>query len=163
MLSRLRRKNRITTIEPLQHSNHFIDSLPYGMRHVAQLVQLSAQDIDYLRQIDDLMEEHVATIAERHYEMIMSISEIKNIFNQYTTYERYIAAISHYFTQLTKPEITDEYIAVRKKIGVIHSEIGLTEEWFIGSYIRVFEYIIPYVVDRFSSQPVTLANIILAL
>lgn len=60
--------------------------------------------------IDDIMEEHAHTIANRHYCMIMDIPKIKDIFNTYTMYERYVTAITNYFKQLTKPKLDENYM-----------------------------------------------------
>src|SRR5699024_10310313 len=43
------------------------------------------------------------------------------------------------------------------------SRIKLTEEWFIGSYTRVFESLIPLITNKYKSKPQTLAKIIVAL
>src|SRR5690625_4958198 len=109
------------------------------------------------------MEEHAATMAERHYQMIIYIPEIKRIFDTFTSYERYVPAITNYYKQLTKPKIDEAYIAYRKKIGKIHSRIQLSEEWFIGSYTRVYEYLVPYITTRFASNPQKLASVLIAL
>src|SRR5690625_6775522 len=109
------------------------------------------------------MEEHAPHIAERHYNMIMDMPEIKKIFDSFTSYNRYVPAITNYYKQLTKPKLDNEYIQYRKKVGKIHSSIHLTEEWFIGSYIRVYEYLIPYITNRYATQPHKLDKIIVAL
>lgn len=140
-----------------------LDSLPENIHDIMKLVQLTNQDIETLHLIDDLMEAHVDTIADRHYQMIMDIPEIKDIFNTFTTYDRYVPAIIDYFKQLTKPELNEQYIENRIKIGKIHSRIQLTEEWFIGSYMRVYEYLVPHIVSKFSSQPQKLSAILVAL
>lgn len=130
---------------------------------VLKLVQLSAEDIEALKLIDDIMEVHAEYLADRHYNMLMEIPETTRIFNKFTTYERYTSAITAYFKQLTKPVIDDAYIQYRKKIGQIHSRIQLTEEWYLGSYTRVYEHLIPHITAKFKSQPVKLANILVAL
>lgn len=43
------------------------------------------------------MKEHVTTIAERHYNMIMDIPETKDIFSTFTTYNRWVPAMTSYF------------------------------------------------------------------
>src|SRR5699024_1027274 len=91
------------------------------------------------------------------------IPEVKEFFNEFTTYERYVPAIIHYFKQLTNPKLDDEYILYRKKIGAIHSRIKLTEEWYIGSYMRVYEFLMPYIAARYATNPQLLASILTAL
>src|SRR5690625_2242276 len=95
--------------------------------------------------------------------MIMYIPDVKDIFSKFTTYESYVPAITNYYKQLTKPNIDQHYIDSRKAIGKIHSEIQLEEDWFIGSYIRIYEYLVPHISVKFASQPTKLTNILLAL
>lgn len=162
MIARLMKKNKQINI-PTFTASDLNNSLSEHIQEIIKLVQLSKKDLDHLHLIDDIMEEHAQEIAERHYEMIMDIPELKQLFDQFTTYDRYVPAIVHYYKQLTKPQLNDQYIESRKKIGKIHSHIRLTEEWFIGSYTRIYEYLIPYITVRFKSNPVMLANIITAL
>ena len=140
-----------------------LDDIPNDIHEIMKLVQLTNKDIQYLSLIDDVMEEHAKIIAERHYNMIMDIPEIKEIFKEFTTYERYISAITKYYKQLTKPHLGKKYIEYRKKIGAIHSRIQLTEEWYIGSYMRVYEYLVPHVVSKLASKPTELAHVLVAL
>lgn len=163
MITTLFRKNKHIQIPKFTKTDLPLNDLPNDIHNVIKLVQLTQQDIHYLRLVDDLMEEHAPLIAERHYYMLMDIPELKQIFDTYTTYERYVPAITDYFKQLTKPEINHDYVEYRKKIGRIHSHIHLTEEWFIGSYMRVYEYLVPFISVRFASKPEQLANILVAL
>lgn len=134
-----------------------------NIQNILYLVQLSEEDISSLYLIDDIIEKHAATMADRHYQMIMDIPHIKKIFEKFTSYEVYTSAIIAYYKQLSKPVINKDYIQYRKKIGNIHSQIQLTEEWYIGSYMRVYEYLIPYITERFKSKPTQLAKILIAL
>lgn len=130
---------------------------------ILKLIQLSEADLESLRLLDDLMQEHAAEMAERHYDMIMEIPELAEKFQEHTTYEQYTAAIIAYYKQLTDPVLDDAYLEQRKNIGRIHSRIQLSEEWFLGSYIRVYEYLIPYITEHFRSKPHTIANVLIAL
>src|SRR5690625_1402936 len=162
MFARLKRNKRVS-IPNFSKSDLPLDKLSPSVREVVKLIQLSKQDIEYLSLIDDLMEEHATTIAERHYEMIMSIPEVKQIFDTFTTYNRYVPAITNYYKQLTKPNINVANIEYRKKICKIHSRIQLSEELFIGSYMRVYEYLVPHITAHFVSDSDKLAKVLMAL
>ena len=152
-----KRKNKVV-IPQFSTSKLALDEIPKEIYEIMKLVQLTKQDVEYLALIDDMMEEHAPSIAERHYEMVMDIPEIKEIFEEFTTYDRYVPAITNYYKQLTKPKLDQAYVDYRKKIGEIHSRIQLTEEWYIGSYIRVYEYLIPYITARFAIKPKQLSG-----
>jgi hypothetical protein len=49
--------------------------------------------------------------------MFMEIPEITDIFKTYTTYERYIKAITTYYQQLTNLRLDNNYIDYRIKMG----------------------------------------------
>src|SRR5699024_9831837 len=163
MLARLTKKGKSIHIPTFSETDLELGDLPENIHDIIKLVQLTKQDLENLRMIDDVMEEDVEKIAKLHYEMVMDIPEIKEIFNTYTTYERYVPAIINYFKQLTKPELDHAYIWYRKKIGAIHSQIRLTEEWHIGSYMRVYEYLVPHIAARYASKPQLIADILGAL
>lgn len=162
MFTRFRKNNHVH-IQDFSKNTVTFTGIPAHVNEIMKLVQLSEQDIAHLRLIDDLMKEHAPEIAKRHYEMIMAIPEMEGIFNEFTTYERYVPAITNYYLQLTNPKIDKQYIESRKNIGRIHSRIKLTEDWFIGSYARVTEYLTPYIVARFKADAKKLANVITAL
>lgn len=158
----LRRRTKVN-IAPLQRTNISIANVDSQIQDIIHLVQLTDEDIQYIQLIGHIINEHAEEIAKRHYEMILELDDVKEIFDRYTTYDRYVPAFTNYLKQIARPQIDAQYVAYRKKIGEIHSDISLSDEWFIGSYTRVYEYLTPYIVAEFSSQPTKLAKILLAL
>ena len=77
----------------LQGSDLQVASKNPKVSEFLKLTQLTKKDLESLRKIDGIMDEHAETIANRHYDMIMEIPEIKNIFVQYSVKERYTKAI----------------------------------------------------------------------
>lgn len=150
-------------VRSIQQTNLPMNGLTKKEQELIKLVQLTNADLEYLKEIDDLMETHATIIAERHYEMIISIPEVKVLFDKYTTYERYLAAITGYYREITKPNINADYIRTRKRIGAIHSNIQLGDDWFIGSFIRIYEYLLPYICSKFRRSPANISNTIIAL
>ncbi len=115
------------------------------------LLQVTNEDLEYLRLTEDIFEQHINDLANRHYDMIMMIPEISAIMNQHSYYERYTKMVQKYFLELPKANLTKEYIMYRKKIGKVHSKIGLRDEWYIGSYMRAYEYLLPELIRKFKS------------
>lgn len=165
MFTLLRLLNRGTkpNIAPIKHTDLSIAQTDLQIKKIVHLVQLTNEDVHYLSLIDDLMDEHAGEIAKRHYEMILELDEVKNIFSTFTTYNRYVPVFTNYLKQMTHPTFDKQYIAYRKKIGEIHSDIKLTDEWFIGSYMRVYEYLTPFIAAKYANDPAKLAKILIAL
>ncbi|WP_171038115.1 methyl-accepting chemotaxis protein [Aquibacillus sediminis] len=156
-------RNKQNKIQPLSNDSETIDGVSDRINQMLKLLQITEKDIEHLHKIDPLMEQCAPEIADRHFQMIMKIPEIRQIMEQNSNYQRYVEAITTYFKQLTKPTLSKEYVMYRKKIGRIHSKIGLTDEWFIGSYIRVYEYLLPHIIKQYRNSPRDLTNIILSL
>ncbi|WP_407638887.1 methyl-accepting chemotaxis protein [Bacillus niameyensis] len=159
----LANKIKNISIQPIQQSDLTENIHNTQASNLLELTQLTQKDLENLKKIDTIMEEHATNIAERHYNMIMGIPEVKRIFEQYSYKERYTNAITKYFRELTKGIVDQDYILYRKKIGQVHSRIHLTDEWYIGSYIRVYEYLLPFITAKFYKSPIELADILLAL
>lgn len=151
------------TIPELRNEAYAIEEVSNRINELLKLIQLTDQDFENVKQIDSIMEEHAKKIANRHFAMIMKIPEIKQIMDDNSNFERYTAAISVYFKELTKPKLTKDYVAYRKKIGRVHSRIGLTDEWYIGSYMRVYEYLLPIIMKKFRHHPETLTKVVISL
>jgi methyl-accepting chemotaxis protein len=151
------------TIEPLHDSTIQIEGVSERTNEILKLLQLTSKDVDVIKKIHPIMLEHVDEIAKRHLEMIHKIPEIKEIFEEHTFSEKYTKAITNYFKQLTNSEINKEYVEYRKKIGKVHSRIKLQDEWYVGSYLRVYEYLIPHITKKFRHKPEQLADILIAL
>lgn len=140
-------------IAPIHHNTLHVDELSKRINEFLLLLQITEEDFQHVSKLHPLMLEHADQIADRHYEIIMKIPEIKEIFERNTVYERYINAITNYYKEITNPMFTKQYVQYRKKIGEIHSKIKLTDEWYVGSYVRIYEYLFPFIIKKFKYSP----------
>ncbi|MFA4135547.1 MULTISPECIES: protoglobin domain-containing protein [unclassified Brevibacillus] len=126
-------------------------------------LQMNQTDLDRLKQIEPLLTEHLEAITERHYHMLHQYSHLMQIIETHTTVDRLAVSFRHYLQSLPHAKLDDAYVAGRKKIGEVHSKIGLAPEWYTGSYLRVYEYLIPAIVNTYSKRPQELSSVLLAL
>jgi methyl-accepting chemotaxis protein len=150
-------------IQPFRESDIEIQDMGQHMQQILKLIQLTQKEKTILQKISPLLKEHAPEMAKRHFDMIMELPQIKSIFEANSNFERYTTAIIKYYNQLPNTKIDKDYVEYRKKIGQIHSRIHLTDEWFIGSYIRVYEYLLPIIIKEFHRSPSDLSDILLAL
>ncbi|MEN1970042.1 methyl-accepting chemotaxis protein [Lentibacillus sp. N15] len=151
------------SIAALDNHVYTIEGVSNRVNELLKMLQITDKDFENVQKIDSIMEEHAFEIAKRQYEMIMNIPEIKQIMEHNSNFERYTTAITTYFKELSKPKFSADYVEYRKKIGRIHSRIGLTDEWYIGSYLRVYEYLLPIIVKKFRHSASTVSEIVLSL
>ncbi|OIJ10361.1 hypothetical protein BKP35_14180 [Anaerobacillus arseniciselenatis] len=133
------------------------------MENKLTYLQLTSSDLDNVKKIDSIIDKYCHDITERHYGMIEKFANLQNIIDQHSTKQRLSKTFVEYLKSIPKAKIDEDYIASRVKIGDIHSKIRLTPEFYTGSYIRVYEYLVPSIVKEFGGQPERLADILLSL
>lgn len=128
-----------------------------------QHLQLNNSDLEHISLIKDIIIEQAENIANRHYELIMEAKETKEIFTSNTEYKRWIHIFTNYLKEMSRATIDSTHINQLKKVGEVHSQIKLTEDWFIASFMRIYEHLTPHIVNRFASKPQLMTDILLAV
>ncbi|WP_411502182.1 protoglobin domain-containing protein [Brevibacillus centrosporus] len=109
--------------------------------------------MERIRKLDPLLHEHLDSITDRHYEMLKEFSNLMHILEANSTIERLSASFRRHLQSLPASQMDDAFVAGREKIGEVHSRIGLAPEWYTGSYLRIYEYMIPAIIQAYSSRP----------
>src|SRR5690625_6270973 len=95
MLALFSRNARRVSIPNMNESNLVSGQIPAYLQSIVKLVQLTDKDVERLRNIDDIMNQHAITIDEHHYEILMQIPVMKKIVNRYTSYDRFVIALTN--------------------------------------------------------------------
>ncbi|WLR51218.1 methyl-accepting chemotaxis protein [Bacillus tianshenii] len=149
-----------TSLVPIQESDiQATERLNQKLKYL----QLTKKDLQNLRKLEPIMEQYAEEITNRHYEMILQLPELKKMVDDHSTVDRLSKTFVNYMKSIPKVEINIEYIQERRKIGQVHCRIKMPQEWFIGSFIRVYEYVLPAVASRFARNPAELSDVLLAL
>jgi len=74
-------------------------------------------------------------VTDELYRRIQSHPELKAIIERYSTIERLKVTQREYFMSMCTKEIDDAYFERRMQIGRVHSRIGLTTGWYLGTYM----------------------------
>ncbi|MEJ8543806.1 protoglobin domain-containing protein [Brevibacillus borstelensis] len=136
---------------------------PERMKNKVKFLRLTKHDLEMVRRLQPLLREATPVITDRHYQMLGEFPELLSIIDQNSTIERLSASFRRYLQTLATGELTEEYLAGREKIGVIHSKIGLAPEWYMGSYLRVYEQLVPVIASAYAKRPQELSDALLAL
>lgn len=161
MLNFLRRKTVATP--SLQATDLSLPQTEQLTKDIIEHVQIRQADLENIRSIRDILEEQAHHIADTHYQLIMDTESTKDIFQQFTTYDRWVNLFTKYICQMGKGKLDANYIKYLKVIGEVHSKIKLTDDWFIASFMRFYEFLTPHIVMRFSSNPQQLTDVLLSL
>lgn len=125
-------------------------------------LQITSQDAHNVKKLQDLITKHLETITERHNEILGQMPVLAEIINKNSTLERLTKTFKVYLLSIPNVQFDEEYIQSRVRIGQVHSHINLSPEWFIGSYVRIYEYLMPLVLDTFHNRS-TASSILLSL
>lgn len=132
------------------------------MKQKLSYLQLNNGDLENIKKVDYIIDKFSEDITTRHYEMVEKYANLQGIVDQYSTKQRLSKTFVQYLKSIPRSKIDQEFIAGRVKIGDIHSKIRLTPEFYTGSYIRVYEYLIPGIISEYGGQPEQLSDILLS-
>ncbi|MEW9700728.1 protoglobin domain-containing protein [Paenibacillus sp. SI8] len=99
-------------------------------------IGLTEDDLHLLKSKEAAFRQVVDALVDQLYADIISWPELKAIIEQHSTVERLKETQRWYFMSMASGLIDDNYINRRLQIGNIHSKIGLTTAWYLGTYLK---------------------------
>lgn len=108
-------------------SDHRKEQLDYIGITADDLLLLKNKRMEFTKVVDALVDEL--------YERIMRRPGLKQIIEAHSTVERLKETQRWYFLSLTDGVIDESFIDKRLFIGGVHSRIGLTTQWYLGTYV----------------------------
>jgi len=100
---------------------------------------ITEQDLKILAECKPIFQNIVQEVVDRFYESIGQQPELVAIISNVSTIERLKETQIWYYMSLTEGVIDQAYIDNRIKIGAVHSRIGLTTEWYLGTYMTYLD------------------------
>ncbi len=106
-------------------------------RRLSQLsyIGLTDKELDFLKAQREKFEAVTDVVVDRLYDNIYAKPELARIINVHSTIERLKETQRWYFMTMVEGTIDEAFIEKRLIIGKLHSRIGLTTEWYLGTYM----------------------------
>ena len=98
-------------------------------------IGISEDDLALLKSKQVQFAEITDQVVDELYERITGEPELLELINANSTIERLKETQRWYFRSMTDGEIDDAFFDKRLYIGKVHSRIGLTTNWYLGTYI----------------------------
>ena len=111
---------------------------PNRMKQLAY-IGLTDADLEYLNQHKDHFAAITNVVVDQLYDNISAQSELAQIISANSTIERLKETQRWYFMTLVSGKIDNEYIEKRLYVGKLHSRIGLTTDWYLGTYMSYLD------------------------
>jgi signal transduction histidine kinase len=110
------------------------------------------EDARLLRELQPVLEREAGPIVERFYENLLEVPTLRSLLEKPATVERLKRAQKAYLISLTGGTYDAEYAESRLKIGQAHERVGLEPQWYIGSYGRLVELLLPRLHEHFADD-----------
>lgn len=98
-------------------------------------IGLSDKELDFLKGQRETFEAITDVVVDRLYDAVYAKPELARIINEHSTIERLKETQRWYFMTMVEGTIDDAFVERRLFIGKLHSRIGLTTEWYLGTYM----------------------------
>jgi heme-based aerotactic transducer len=102
-------------------------------------IGITDADLELLRQHQDILEQIADRVVDDLYEHILRQTELAQIIHTYSTLEKLKTTQRWYFMSLTEGKIDEAFIERRLAVGRVHSRIGLTTDWYLGTYMKYLD------------------------
>ncbi|CAH1189931.1 Heme-based aerotactic transducer HemAT [Paenibacillus plantiphilus] len=96
---------------------------------------ITEADLSLLAQHRGIFKEVCHEVVDRFYARVVQQPELNAIITKFSTIERLKETMRVYWMSLTEGVIDEVFIQNRIRVGAVHSRIGLTTDWYLGSYM----------------------------
>ncbi|MEX2460348.1 MAG: globin-coupled sensor protein [Paenibacillaceae bacterium] len=96
---------------------------------------ITEDDLNYLKSQEVHFKAITDIVVDQLYDQIYDQPELAKIINEHSTIERLKVTQRWYFSTMVEGKIDHEFIEKRLHIGKLHSRIGLTTDWYLGTYM----------------------------
>ncbi|MEC0238693.1 globin-coupled sensor protein [Paenibacillus dokdonensis] len=102
-------------------------------------IRLTEKDLENLLHFRPVFAKVVEEVVNHFYKHIATEPELMELIGKTTTIERLKDTQREYWMSLADGRIDDEYLEKRIAIGLVHSRIGLSVEYYLGSYMTYLD------------------------
>lgn len=104
-----------------------------------EYTRITEEDLRRLADCRPVFIKVVDVVVDRFYESIESYPELMALIARVSSIDRLKETQRVYWVSLTDGVIDEPFIENRIKIGQVHSRIGLTTDWYLGTYMTYLD------------------------
>jgi len=145
----LLKKSPSSIVNPIQQTD--IEALD-SLKEKLYFLQITKNDLANVKKLQDIIAKHAKDITKRHYDLLEQVPRLAKIMHSHSTIDRLSSTFVAYLNSIPQIVFDQQYVQSRIKIGIVHAKIQLSPEWYIGSYVRVYEYLLPYILETFTNR-----------
>ncbi|OMF32142.1 chemotaxis protein [Paenibacillus sp. FSL H8-0548] len=104
-----------------------------------EYIGITERDLKYLAECRPIFQKIVDEVVDRFYESVGKQPQLVELISKVSTIDRLKETQRWYYMSLTDGVIDQAFIDNRIKIGDVHSRIGLTTDWYLGTYMTYLD------------------------
>lgn len=108
-------------------------------RKQLEYTRITEEDLKRLSDCKPIFEQVVEEVVDRFYDSIGQQPHLMRIISNVSTIERLKQTQRGYWISLASGVIDQAYIDNRIAIGLVHSRIGLSTDWYLGTYMTYLD------------------------
>jgi PAS domain S-box-containing protein len=128
-----------------------------------KLIRLRTEDIELLRALHIPLQLYETELINAFYDHLMSFDFAQDLLADPEIRARLQSTQKTYFRKLTAGVYDLDYAKDRIRVGIAHERVGLTTQWYIGSYAVYLELTSHYIAKILSQTPTLIEPSINAL
>lgn len=127
-------------------------------RRQLDFIGITDEDLAQLKTMEPYFSEIADQVVDELYDHILKHPELRQIIEEHSTLERLKETQRWYYMSLVSGEIDEEFIEKRLFIGKVHSKIGLTPDWYLGTYMVYYNISVKYLQKVIPDQWITICH-----
>lgn len=98
-----------------------------------EMISLDTNNLKLIKALQPIVKENIHAIIDSFYDRMLTIEELKQIVEKYTTVDRLKTTLRDYLIEMFNGTINDAFIESRKKVAKVHYDINLTPKWYMAA------------------------------
>ncbi|MBJ7312254.1 putative bifunctional diguanylate cyclase/phosphodiesterase [Rugamonas sp. CCM 8940] len=115
--------------------------------------ELGAAEAALLRRVHAPLLQHQRRIVTAFYAHLQTVPALRAMLAEPQVLARLQLAQADYFRALTAGDYGAEYVRHRVRVGVVHQQIGLEPQWYIGAYRKYLSALAPVLQAVLADRP----------
>ncbi len=99
-----------------------------------EMLNLTKQDLQYLKAFKPFVEGNINHIVDRFYDMIVTEQSLVDIINRHSSVEKLKVTLRRHIVEMFNGNIDEDFYKRRVSIAKVHVHIGLRTQWYICAF-----------------------------
>lgn len=139
--------------------------LQVGTRPTARLhfLNISEETLADVREAGEYIQPLLGNVVDQFYENIARDKHLVSIIEKYTTFDALKVTLRKYIESLLRADVNEDYVQERVKIGVVHSKVNLSANYFLMGHQFILQYLSSILIEKLHNQPDKLMRLTISL